>query len=74
MHAENDIRFDETELSCAVCDHDHVVVDPDGSVTCPACHESYSLVVHEKFTLLETDGWATRISFEIPDERRDVPS
>jgi len=55
-------------LDCAACGHDQIVVETDGRATCPNCHRSYSLVVHEEFALMERDGWATRIALDAPEE------
>lgn len=55
-------------LDCAVCGHERVVVRAERSVECPNCNESYALVVRDGFTLLKSDGWITRVAFDILDE------
>lgn len=68
MAFENHHPIEASGLDCAVCGHEQVVVCAEGTVECPNCNESYSLVVHERFTLLESDGWITRFSFDLSDE------
>lgn len=57
-------------LDCAVCGHEQVVLRDERTAVCPACDESYSLVVRDEFTLLESNGWTTRVTFDFLD---DVP-
>ena len=61
-------RIEESELDCAVCGHDRVVVGPERTVECPNCEESYALVVREGFTLLSMDGWITRVAFDLGED------
>ena len=68
MLPETNQPIETSGLDCAVCGNEAVVVCADCTVECPNCNESYSLVVHEGFTLLERDGWITRVAFDILDE------
>ena len=56
MVSETNHSIESSELDCAVCGNEQVVLCTDGTVECPDCNESYALVVHEGFTLLEWDG------------------
>ena len=68
MQADHDLSRTERTLDCAVCDHERILLERDEGATCPNCRTSYSLVVREGFVLVETDGWATRLAHEIPEE------
>ncbi|HKJ59200.1 MAG TPA: hypothetical protein VKA37_08225 [Halobacteriales archaeon] len=68
MVSEHNHPVEACGLDCAVCGNEEVVVCAEGTVECPNCSESYSLVVHEGFTLLEWDGWITRVTFDLLDE------
>lgn len=61
-------EIESDELDCAACGHDRVVVAPDGDVECPNCNHTYSLVVRDGFTLLESDGWIARVTFGLDVE------
>lgn len=66
MFAEHD---PQSELECAVCGSDQLVVEDDSTVSCLDCRESFSLVQHENFALMETDGWIAGIRV---DGERDL--
>ena len=68
MVSETNHSIESSGLDCAVCGNEQVVLCTDGTVECPDCNESYALVVHEGFTLLEWDGWITRVTFDLLDE------
>ena len=68
MQADHDFPRAERTLDCAVCDHERIVAEPDESATCPNCRTTYSLVIREGFALVEADGWATRLTLDVPDE------
>lgn len=67
MFAEHDPQFDTSELECAVCGSDRIDVEGEGTLTCRDCRESFSLVRHDEFALMETDGWIAGI--ELSGER-----
>lgn len=67
MFGEQNPQLEGSELECAVCGNDRIVVEGEGTVTCPDCRKSYSLVRHEDFALMETDGWIAGI--ELVGER-----
>lgn len=72
MQIEHENGANPNELRCAVCDNHPVVAEHDDVVICPNCDESYSLIRHEEFTMIETDGWIARISVGLtPDS---IPS
>lgn len=64
MISDQDTRFETLEFDCASCGFGPIASDADGTATCPNCHESHSLVVHERFALMETGGWTTRLSID----------
>ena len=64
MLAEHELDSEETDLNCAACGNERIVVDPDGTAACPDCRETYALVVHDEFALIETGGWTTRVTLE----------
>ena len=68
MHTEHDFRFESGDLGCVACGHEQLVVEPDSTVICPNCAETYALVVREGFALIERGGWATRVTFDVPEE------
>lgn len=59
-----------SQLDCAACGHDRIVVTSERDVECPSCRHTYSLVVRDGFTLLESDGWIARVTFGLGT---DVP-
>ena len=60
-------RIEPNGLDCAVCGHDRIVASTDRTAVCPNCEESYAIVSREEFTLLESDGWTTRVTFDGAD-------
>lgn len=62
MHVDHENRDVTSGLSCAACGHQPVATRDDGDVVCPNCEERYSLIRHEEFAMMESDGWIARIS------------
>lgn len=68
MHANDDYQHGTSDLDCIVCGHERLTDGVSDTVTCPNCQETYTLVVREGFVLVETDGWTTQVTFDVPGE------
>lgn len=68
MRDENDYEFETTELDCPACGYDHVLAGPNRTAVCPKCDETYSLIRHDGFAMIEMDGWITRVAVDRADE------
>lgn len=68
MNTKYTSPYGSTEFECAVCGNGHVVSESEGNVVCPNCNESYSLICHDGFTMIEKDGWVTRIAVGSVDD------
>lgn len=70
MLSEHDAHRTDHDLNCVNCGHDWIVTERGGTVTCPNCQMSYSLVVRDEFALVETGGWIADVTFDVPEELR----